>query len=82
MKEEKKLSGLSIAGFVLSFFGWLGLPAILAVVFCGVGLHQINENRRTGKGFAIAGLVIGIIGILIWCLLILSGLSSIAYLLD
>ncbi len=81
MKEEK-LSGLSIAGFVLSFFGWLGIPAVLAIVFCGVGLYQINNNEKTGKGFAIAGLVIGIIGLLLWILLILSSLASITYFID
>lgn len=73
--KEKKFSGLSITGFVLSFFGWLGIPAILAIIFCGVGLHQINNNKRRGRGFAIAGLVIGIIGLLWWLLVIFSSLA-------
>lgn len=77
MKEEKKFSGLSIAGFALSFFWVFLIPSILAVVFCGVGLHQINNNKRRGKGLAIAGLVIGIIGLLLWIFLISS---SFAYL--
>lgn len=80
MKEEEKLSGLSIAGFVLSFFWIFLIPSILAIIFCGVGLHQINKNKKTGKGFAIAGLGIGIIGLLLWVLFISSSLASIAYL--
>jgi len=75
--KEQKFSGLSIAGFVLSLFWLFLLPSVLAVIFCGVGLHQINKNKKRGKGFAIAGLIIGIFGLLWW---ILVTLGTFAYL--
>ncbi len=40
---------------------WIG--SILAVVLGHVALHQIQASRETGRGMAIAGLVLGYIGI-------------------
>ncbi|MFE6689095.1 DUF4190 domain-containing protein [Streptomyces sp. NPDC057743] len=50
---------------VLIFLFWLSwLPAVLAVIFGGVGLSQARAGRATNKGMAVAGLVLGIIGVL------------------
>lgn len=56
---EKKQSGLGIAGFVLSI---LGCTSFLGLIFSIIALAT-GKNKK--KGFAIAGLVIG----LIWCLI-------------
>jgi hypothetical protein len=44
----------------------------LAIVFSGIGLSQIKKDpsRFSGKGLAIAGLVIGIVDIIVFLALI------------
>jgi hypothetical protein len=60
-----KYSGLAIASLVLSIIWLGGIGAILAVIFAIIALRQIAaaNGRLRGKGLSIAGLVIGIIGI-------------------
>lgn len=58
-------SGWSVAALVLGivgiFFGWcaLGLPCLLAVIFGHVGLNETRRGAKSGKGLAVAGLVMG-----------------------
>ncbi len=69
---------LAIVGFVLSFFISLG-----AVIVSHIALSQIKRTGEGGRGFAIAGLVIGYAGIAIgvlWFLFI--GLAIIAALVS
>jgi ABC-type cobalamin transport system permease subunit len=62
---------MAIAGFVLSLIGlfpgfwfWiLQIPAYLGTIFSIVGLKATRARRKRGRGLAIAGLVIGLIGI-------------------
>ena len=61
-----KTNGLAIASFVLSLLWIAGLGSLLAVIF---GISSRNSIKRshgqqTGDGFAIAGLIIGIVGLL------------------
>jgi hypothetical protein len=64
-----------VAGFVLGLVGLLifGLLfGLLAIIFSAIGLGKINKDpsRWRGKGLAVAGLVIGIIDILVLALLV------------
>ncbi len=68
---------LGILGFILSLIGLLifGIPlGILAIVFGAISLTKIKKNpkRFKGKGFAIAGIIIGVIDVV--ALLILLAL--------
>lgn len=68
-------SGLAIAALVTGILsvltscicGLLSVPLSLAAIITGIlGLNQCNrEPHRTGKGMAIAGLVCGIVGIVL-----------------
>lgn len=54
-----KTNTLSIVALVLSIL-WISIPAVI----CGhIGLNQIKSRGEGGRGIAIAGLVIGYIGI-------------------
>ena len=75
-------NGLSIASMVcgilsLVFFCFCGgiLFGIPAVICGHLGLNQLNhpENRQTGRGMAIAGLICGYCGLVIFLLGILGG---------
>jgi hypothetical protein len=61
-----RTSGLAIASFVLSLVWIFGLGSLLAVIFAIVARKDIKRSRGTkgGKGFARAGLVIGILGLI------------------
>ena len=76
--EAQKAKNNAIVGFVVSLGGlvllsWLGLPAyIVGVVFSSKALRRmrklgINDNR----GLAVAGLVIGIIGLALTLLVLI-----------
>jgi hypothetical protein len=68
----KKNGRMARTGFIFSLVGFFVFTplGILAVVFSGVSLGRINEHpeRYKGRGFAIAGIIIGavdVIGMLI-----------------
>jgi hypothetical protein len=42
------------------------LPSLLAVIFGGVGISAKRNRAVSGRGMAVAGLVLGIIGLLGW----------------
>lgn len=55
-------NGMAIAGFVCSFF----VP-VVGVVLSAIGLSRVKKNITSkGKGLAVAGLVISIVGIAVW----------------
>ena len=60
------VNGFAVAALVLGLFCWCGsIPGILAVIFGYVALGQIarSEGRQKGRGFAIAGIVLGWIAV-------------------
>jgi hypothetical protein len=58
-------NGLAIASLVLSIFWLGGLASVLAIIFGIVARRQIRSSggRQGGDGVAVAGLVIGIVGL-------------------
>jgi Domain of unknown function (DUF4190) len=61
-------SGWAIASLILAICGWVVLPllgSIGGVVTGHIALHEIadSQGRIEGRGFAIAGLIIGYAGI-------------------
>lgn len=63
--NEAKINGLALAGGITGicslFIDFIGLVAITAIVLSAVGLNQISKTGIKGKGWAITGLVCGII---------------------
>lgn len=57
---------MSIASLVLGLVGlplcFLFIPSLLAIIFGFVGISQIkNDVTQTGRGLAIAGIILGVI---------------------
>lgn len=66
--KPKKKRGLAIASLVLSIIGgypWASTASIIAVIFGHVALYKIKKdpNAYSGKGIAVAGLILGYLGI-------------------
>jgi hypothetical protein len=68
--SSTRTNGMAIAGFVSSLLGFIcccfGPPfSIVGLVFSCVGFSQIKENpMQGGKGLAMAGIALAILGIL------------------
>jgi hypothetical protein len=66
-----KLSAASITSFILGLFFCIPLiTSLLALLFAVVGLRATRADNpagpRGGRGFAITGLVLGILGLVLW----------------
>ena len=78
----RKNNKLALAGFVLSIFGLLQcctpLFAILGLIFSCIGFYQVKQapDRFTGTGLAMAGIITSVVGLLIFCFLLASGILS------
>jgi len=63
--QNPKYNGFAIASIVLGilWIWWIG--SVLAIIFGFVALNQIktSNGQQTGRGMAIAGLVLGFIGV-------------------
>jgi hypothetical protein len=67
-------NGLAIASLILSISAFVALPLIgsIAGVVCGhMARSQLRQRRGEGDGLALAGLIIGWIGIGFYALLLL-----------
>lgn len=64
--NQGQSNNLALAGFIVALCSLLinfaGIVGLVATVLSGVGLSKVKVTGK-GKGFAIAGLVIGIISI-------------------
>ncbi|MGQ0745092.1 MAG: DUF4190 domain-containing protein [Acidimicrobiales bacterium] len=68
-------NGLAIAAFVcaLCFFWVLGIGSLLGVVLGFVALSQIRKRGQRGRGLAVAGIILGFLGLAIGILLLAAG---------
>ena len=74
---QRSTNGFAVASFVLSILWISGLGSILAVIFALKARSSISRSNGAegGNGLAIAGLVIGIVGILGAVLFLLLGVA-------
>lgn len=77
-----KTNGLAVASLVLgiTWLYWLG--SILALVFGYIAKGQIDRSGRQegGRGLAVAGIVLGWVGIAILILVIVIGIAALPFL--
>jgi hypothetical protein len=56
-------NGFAIASLVLGILWLYWIGSILAIVFGFVAMSQIKERNQSGRGMALAGLILGFIGV-------------------
>ena len=73
--QARKTNGLAVTSMILGILWLCWLGSILAVLFGHVALSQIKKSQgtQTGRGFAIAGLVLGYLGVLSLIVALLFG---------
>jgi Domain of unknown function (DUF4190) len=75
-----RTSGLAIASLVTGLFFWCWvLPGIVSIVLGHLALESIEDSggRKTGRGMAITGIVLGWVGIGVVGLLVLGWFVSV-----
>lgn len=74
---QQKTNVLAIVSLVLAFFISIG------AIICGhIALNQIKRTGENGRGLAIAGLVLGYLGLvvgLIWIVIIIATFATAGY---
>ncbi|HET9258220.1 MAG TPA: DUF4190 domain-containing protein [Pseudonocardiaceae bacterium] len=66
-------NGFAIASLVLGIIWVYWVGSVLALIFGYVALKQIRERRESGYGMAIAGIVLGWVGVGVLALLFIIG---------
>jgi Domain of unknown function (DUF4190)/Uncharacterised protein family UPF0547 len=74
----QKTNGFAIASLVLGIVWIYGVGSILALVFGYMGRNQIDQSggREAGRGMAVAGIVLGWIGVGILLLVIIFAIVA------
>ncbi len=73
--NELGVDAFALIGFISGILGLFILPAlfgVIAIVFSAIGLSRIKNGKSKGKGFAVAGLVLGIICVALTLLFVIS----------
>ena len=72
--QQLTTNGFAVASLVLGIVWWMGIGSILALVFGYIGKSQIDQSggTQTGRGMAIAGIVLGWVGVSFIVLMIVS----------
>lgn len=70
---EKGINVLGILGFILAivalfFFNIYAIPGIIAVIISSIAMSQITYDGAPGRGFAVWGVILGVLSI-IWVVL-------------
>jgi hypothetical protein len=63
VRQRASTNGLAIASLVVGLLWMWWIGSVLAVVFGHVALNQIARSGQSGRGLAIAGLVLGYVGL-------------------
>jgi len=84
VRRQPGVNGLAIASFVCSLFWGYGLLSVVAIVLSLMARKQIREHQaqglhQSGDGFALAGLIIGIVGAVITGMVVLLILAFNGY---
>jgi uncharacterized protein DUF4190 len=77
-EESAETNGLAIASLFLSILWLFGIGSIVGIVLGCVGMGQIRDSggRQGGRAIAVAGVVVGIIGLASLAVLIAFVVSS------
>ena len=62
----QKTNTLAIVGFILAFF-----VTVAGIIVSAIALRQIKQTGEGGHGLALAGVIIGIVGTLVWVIYII-----------
>ncbi len=68
-------NGLAIASLVLGIVWVYWIGSVLALIFGIVARRQIRETNQQGDGMAVAGIVLGVVGLVILAVFIIVAVA-------
>lgn len=74
--QQKGTNGFAVASLVLGIIWCYFVGSLLAVIFGHIAISQIGRDGGSGKGMAIAGLVLGYIGLALGVVAIIAASSN------
>lgn len=57
---------MALVGFVMSFFN-----SLIGLIFSIIGMNQIKKTGEPGKGFALAGIIISAVSLVLTILIVI-----------
>ena len=69
-------NGMAIAAMVLGILWLYWVGSILALIFGYIALNQIKQRHESGRGMAIAGVVLGWIGVGTLVIVIIAAIAA------
>ena len=69
-------NGLAIASLVLGILWLFWLGSLVGLILGLVALKQIKNRNQGGRGIAIAGVVLGIVGLVLFVVVLIAGAST------
>jgi len=72
----QRTNGMAIASMVLGILWIYWIGSILALIFGYIARNQIRERGEAGNGMAIAGIVLGWVGVGFLVITIVFGLAA------
>ncbi len=64
--QVQRTNGLAVAALVMGILGFcMWVPSVLAIVFGIIARNQCRERHEAGEGMAMAGIVMGVIVVVI-----------------
>jgi hypothetical protein len=72
----RSTNGLAIASLVLGILWLYGLGSLLALVFGYMALRQIKQRHQGGRGMAIAGTILGWLGVALLVLAVIGAVVA------
>jgi predicted acyltransferase len=71
------MNGLAIASLITSFTGlFCCIGSIVAIVLGTIAMDQVKKNRQEGYGLAVAGIVLGIAGLVVYLVIFIFAMRS------
>ena len=69
-------NGFAIASLVLGIVWIYWIGSVLAIIFGAIAMRQCREHNQGGRGMAVSGLVLGIVGMSILALVAIIGVAG------
>lgn len=73
---SRPTNGFAVAGMVLGILWIYWIGSVLALIFGYLALNQIKQTGHSGRGMAIAAVVLGWVGIALFAVGVLVGLAA------
>lgn len=74
--QKRPMSGLAVAGFVCSLLWGFGVLSVVGLALSIAALTDTKKGRSSGRGLAVAGVILGLIGVVNLAVFLVTGVQT------